>query len=249
MGRVVKLVSLFAVVHLLVACGGMPLKRTNDDLADRRAVVEYLNKVDREAEENDTPEVAVEKYRAVAKQFEENEEPWVRLSKRAFDKQDYAAAANYSKEALARDDQNTVAASVLAASGLRISFEGLEVLRAKKSQLDGSAKEQAESVVKLLKDVLGTQGLLSNDFQPTPVYSTVPTTPIYVEPAPVIIEPAPPVYVEPKPAKIKKPRKKRRRTTIRKKARNSKKSPKAAVKTAPVKKPKKATGNPFERLQ
>ena len=55
---------------------------------------------------------------------------------------------------LQRDDADLTAKSILAVSGLRVSAEALEQLR-KANEVNGSARTEAESVARLIREALG----------------------------------------------------------------------------------------------
>ncbi len=92
-------------------------------------------------------------YRVAAKAFPTSKEPWVKLSEDYFEGADYGNAILSAQEVLARDGADTVGASVLAISGLRVSGSALQVLRSQTPIAD-STRTEAQSMARTLHDVL-----------------------------------------------------------------------------------------------
>ena len=118
-------------------------------------------------------------YRMAAKAYPASKDPWVKLSEDYFEGADYGNAILAAQEVLARDGADTVGASVLAVSGLRVSASALQVLRSQNPIADNTRSE-AQSMARTLRDVLG---------EPVLVPATAPTAPARAKkraaPAPV----------------------------------------------------------------
>jgi len=80
--------------------------------------------------------------------------PWLRKAQIYFDARQYGQAITAAQETLQRDTTDLTAKSILAVSGLRVSAQALEQLR-KANEVNGSARTEAESVAKLIREALG----------------------------------------------------------------------------------------------
>lgn len=80
--------------------------------------------------------------------------PWLRKAQIYFDERQYGQAITAAQETLQRDTTDLTAKSILAVSGLRVSAQALEQLR-KANEVNGSARTEAESVAKLIREALG----------------------------------------------------------------------------------------------
>ncbi|MEY4427753.1 MAG: hypothetical protein RLZZ182_442 [Pseudomonadota bacterium] len=80
--------------------------------------------------------------------------PWLRRAQIHFEARQYGAAIQAAQEALQRDASDLTAKSILAVSGLRVSADALDQLR-KVNEVNGSARAEAESVARLIREALG----------------------------------------------------------------------------------------------
>src|SRR6185437_5088801 len=71
-----------------------------------------------------------------------------------FDAHQYGQAITEAQEVQQRDVNDLTAKSILAVSGLRVSASALEQLR-KVNEVNGSARNEAEAVAKLIHEALG----------------------------------------------------------------------------------------------
>ena len=85
--------------------------------------------------------------------------PWLRMAQMRFDSTDYGEAIVDSLEALQRDPDDTLANSILAVSGLRVSSKALADL-SQKNNLTGSVRNEAQELAKLLRSSLGEDTLV-----------------------------------------------------------------------------------------
>lgn len=81
-------------------------------------------------------------------------QPWLRRAQIRFDARQYGEAITSAHEVLQRDVNDLTAQSILAVSGLRVSAQALDELR-KANEVTGSARSEAETVARLIKEVLG----------------------------------------------------------------------------------------------
>jgi predicted Zn-dependent protease len=87
--------------------------------------------------------------------------PWVRMAQMRFDSNNYGDAIVNALEALHRDPDDTLANSVVAVSGLRLSSKALADLT-RKNNLSGSVRTEAQDLAKLLRNSLNEDVLVPN---------------------------------------------------------------------------------------
>lgn len=86
-------------------------------------------------------------------------EPWEKMAKIYFDAGDYGNAIVAAEEVLQRDKADRVAKGIRAVSGLRVATQSLNDLK-DDNNLKGSARSDAISLVKTLRDALGEDVLV-----------------------------------------------------------------------------------------
>ena len=91
--------------------------------------------------------------------FPTDKTPWVRMAQMRFDAKNYGAAIVDALEAIERDPDDTMANSIAAVSGLRVSSKALAELT-RKNKLSGNVKSEAEELAKLLRTSLGEDVLV-----------------------------------------------------------------------------------------
>ncbi|MPQ58184.1 hypothetical protein F8197_16170 [Duganella sp. FT27W] len=102
--------------------------------------------------------------------------PWLQLAQIKFDRASYGEAITNAQEALRRDPVDTLANSIVAVSGLRVSTKALADLSAQ-NNLNGSLRTEARELAKLLRTTLGEEVLVPTVAPPPPVRAkTAPTT-------------------------------------------------------------------------
>jgi len=100
-------------------------------------------------------ERAREVYRTAAKTYPTSKDPWLKLAEDYFEANNYGQAILASQEVLQRDPADSVATSVLAVSGLRVSASALSLLRQQQRTLNGGTRSEAEDLAKVLRELLG----------------------------------------------------------------------------------------------
>jgi tetratricopeptide (TPR) repeat protein len=85
--------------------------------------------------------------------------PWVRMAQMRFDGNNYGEAIVNALEALHRDPDDTLANSVVAVSGLRLSSKALADLT-RKNNLSGTVRTEAQDLARLLRNSLGEEVLV-----------------------------------------------------------------------------------------
>ena len=86
-------------------------------------------------------------------------EPWVRMARLHFDAENYGNAIVAADEALQRDGSDQTAKGLRAVSGLRVATQSLAELR-DDANLKGSARADAVSLAKVLRETLGEEVLV-----------------------------------------------------------------------------------------
>ena len=112
------------------------------------------------------PDKAYALLKGASQAFPTDKTPWVRMAQMRFDSDNYGEAIVHALEALQRDPDDTLANSIAAVSGLRVSSKALGDL-ARKNKLDGDVKSEAQDLAKLLRASLGEEVLVPK-VKPTP---------------------------------------------------------------------------------
>jgi antitoxin (DNA-binding transcriptional repressor) of toxin-antitoxin stability system len=97
--------------------------------------------------------------------FPTDKTPWVRMAQMRFDSTDYGQAIVDALEALERDPDDTLANSIVAVSGLRVTSKALADL-SQKNNLSGNVRTEAQELAKLLRSSLGEEVLVANGGRP-----------------------------------------------------------------------------------
>ena len=143
-----------SVLSGLVGCSTAPKK---DDAAAKLAVQEQVNEnlaaADKAKKQGKTDQ-AIEQLDLAIKADPSAKAPWLKKAQIHFDVRQYGQAITEAQEVLQRDVNDLTAKSILAVSGLRVSAQALEQLR-KANEVNGSARSEAESVAKLIREALG----------------------------------------------------------------------------------------------
>jgi len=98
--------------------------------------------------------------KTAATAFPTDKTPWLRMAQMRFDSTDYGAAIVDALEALERDPDDTLANSIVAVSGLRVTSKALADL-SQKNNLTGNVRTEAQELAKLLRSSLGEESLLA----------------------------------------------------------------------------------------
>lgn len=149
-------VALAIATGLLSGCATAPATVTAEQSAE--AFTRKLAEADT-AEKAADKAAAIRLYQALATDNPSKAEPWARIAQIHFDQGNYSLAIQAAEESLKRDPANRQAKSVNAVGGLRLAARSLEELRAD-SSLTGDASADAQRLVALLRETLGTSALL-----------------------------------------------------------------------------------------
>jgi predicted Zn-dependent protease len=93
--------------------------------------------------------------------FPTDKTPWVRMAQMRFDSTNYGEAIVNALEALERDPDDTLAHSIVAVSGLRVTSKALADL-SRKNNLSGNVRTEAQELAKLLRTSLNEEMLVAN---------------------------------------------------------------------------------------
>jgi predicted Zn-dependent protease len=93
--------------------------------------------------------------------FPTDKTPWVRMAQMRFDSANYGEAIVNALEALERDPDDTLANSIVAVSGLRVTSKALADL-SQKNNLTGNVRTEAQELAKLLRANLNESDLGGN---------------------------------------------------------------------------------------
>jgi hypothetical protein len=91
--------------------------------------------------------------------FPTDKQPWLRMAQMRYDSNNYGEAIVAALEALSRDPDDTLANSIVAVSGLRVSSKALADLSLK-NNLSGSVRSEAQDLARLLRTSLGEEVLV-----------------------------------------------------------------------------------------
>jgi tetratricopeptide (TPR) repeat protein len=97
--------------------------------------------------------------RGAASDYPSDKNPWLRMAQLRFDNGNYGDAIVNGLEALERDPDDTVAYSLVAVSGLRVTSKALADLT-QKNNLQGNVRDEASELAKLLRTSLGEKTLV-----------------------------------------------------------------------------------------
>lgn len=144
----------------LCACAGTP-KPENTSAA---TYVELMASAE-EAHRKGGVVEAMGFYEKAAKADPAKKQPWARIAQAQFDARNYGSAITAAQEVLQRDTTDVTAKSIMAVSGLRVSANALEQLRAANA-LGGSTREEAQTLARIMRDALGESILPQPVVQP-----------------------------------------------------------------------------------
>jgi predicted Zn-dependent protease len=94
--------------------------------------------------------------------FPTDKTPWVRMAQMHFDSTNYGEAIVDALEALERDPDDTLANSIVAVSGLRVTSKALSDL-SQKNNLTGNVRTEAQDLARLLRTSLNEDVLVPNN--------------------------------------------------------------------------------------
>lgn len=147
-----------AAAALMSACANTSLSTAPAPAPAQPSLQEWMQQAQSASREGQR-ERARQAWRSAAKAYPTQKTPWQRLAEDYFEAADYGNAILAAQEVLQRDDQDTLAHSVLAVSGLRLSTVSLVALRERTSYPVGS-REEAVGLTRAMREALGENALV-----------------------------------------------------------------------------------------
>lgn len=144
-----------SLILALSGCGGAP------PLESGPSYTTLMGRAETNALVGDR-EAAIDAYRHAAKINPVAAKPWIEMAKLYFRGDDYGHAIVAAREALKRKPSSWRVDSILTISGLRVAFDALSRLR-KQVGVKGTVREEAERLVRLLRNLLGQHSLVTGD--------------------------------------------------------------------------------------
>ena len=164
-----RLMPAMACVALLTACATTGEGSANVPKASMEASIAAADAAIAAGD----PAKAYALLKGAGQAFPADKTPWVRMAQMRFDSKNYGEAIVDALEAIERDPDDTMANSIAAVSGLRVSSKALGELT-RKSRLSGNVKTEAEELAKLLRTSLNEEVLVPR--KPVPARSKPTTT-------------------------------------------------------------------------
>lgn len=127
-------------------------------------------------------ERARQAWRSAAKAYPTQKSPWQSLAQDYFEDADYGNAILAAQEVLQRDNQDALAHSVLAVSGLRLSTVSLIALRDRGSYSVGS-RDEALGLTRAMREALGETTQVAPPRAEAPVRAATPAPVAAAKPA------------------------------------------------------------------
>jgi tetratricopeptide (TPR) repeat protein len=112
-------------------------------------------------------EAAMELWKQATVAAPADKEPWARMAQTKYDAGQYGEAIMDAQEVLLRDPADTLANSIVAISGLRLSTRALADL-SRQNNLSGSLRTESQDLAKLLRESLGESVLVPSVSVKTP---------------------------------------------------------------------------------
>jgi predicted Zn-dependent protease len=128
------------------------------------------------------PDKAYRALKAAAAAFPTDKTPWLRMAQMHYDAKSYGEAIVNAHEVLERDPDDTLANSIAAVSGLRVSSKALADLT-QKNNLSGNVRTEAQDLAKLLRNTLGEDVLVQPTRRKDPPKPRSTVTPAAAPPA------------------------------------------------------------------
>jgi len=157
-------------VALLSACASSSTSPTAEAPVARTTSVKAAMAEANAAALSGRPDKAYALLKQASITYPNDKAPWVRMAQMRFDSNNYGEAIGNALEALRRDPDDTLANSVVAVSGLRLSSKALSDLT-RKNNLSGSVRTEAQDLAKLLRTSLGEDTLFQKEQRVAPAKS------------------------------------------------------------------------------
>ncbi len=163
-GRFGKLLGAAVCVATLAGCA-----TTADQVAAVKPALpkmeDLLSKAT-EASSTGQKEKAITVWKEAAAAFPTDKTPWANIAQARYEAGQYGEAIVNAQEVLVRDPNDSLANSIIAISGLRLSTRALSEL-SRQNNLSGSTKSESQELAKLLRKSLGDDVLVPQPVPPT----------------------------------------------------------------------------------
>jgi len=158
-------------VAMLSACATSPSSPTAETPAARTTSIKAAMAEANAAALSGRPDKAWALLKQATVTYPNDKAPWVRMAQMRFDSTNYGEAIVDALEALRRDPDDTLANSVVAVSGLRLSSKALSDLT-RKNNLSGTVRSEAQDLARLLRTSLGEEILVAREPRTSPSKSS-----------------------------------------------------------------------------
>lgn len=119
-----------------------------------QSLAQYMQEASQAAGEG-SKQRSRELYYTAAKTYPASKEPWLKLAEDYFEASNYGQAILAAQEVIQREPDDSLATSILAVSGLRVSAAALSTLRKQQTTLNGGTRTEAENLARVLRELLG----------------------------------------------------------------------------------------------
>src|SRR6202008_3126435 len=116
-------------------------------------------------------EQAVTLWKEAAQAYPADKTPWLSIAQTRYETGQYGDAIINAQEVLVRDPNDTLANSIIAISGLRLSTRALADL-SRQNNLSGSLRTESQDLAKLLRESLGESVLVPTADKKQPARSS-----------------------------------------------------------------------------
>ena len=138
---------------LIAGCATTPTPPTTAAPAVQ-SLAQYMQEASQAAGEG-SKQRSRELYYTAAKTYPASKEPWLKLAEDYFEASNYGQAILAAQEVIQREPDDSLATSILAVSGLRVSAAALSTLRKQQTTLNGGTRTEAENLARVLRELLG----------------------------------------------------------------------------------------------
>jgi tetratricopeptide (TPR) repeat protein len=150
LGRASQLAAAIISVVALSACNTAPVA---PPVAAKPSLQSMLAQAGT-ASSTGQKEQAVKLWKQAAEVYPADKSPWLSIAQTRYEAGQYGDAIINAQEVLVRDPNDTLANSIIAISGLRLSTRSLADL-SRQNNLSGSIRTESQDLAKLLRESLG----------------------------------------------------------------------------------------------
>lgn len=167
-----KMMSSFLIAVLFSGCAGpQALEKSKSAPVPLETLMAEANA----AYSSGQIDMALSLLKGAADAYPADKAPWARLAQLKFDSASYGDSIVNALEVLRRDPKDTVAQSLVAVSGLRLSTKALSDLRSQ-NELSGTVRSEADDLATVLRESIGESVLVPSPGRLAPTKS--PSRPV-----------------------------------------------------------------------